>query len=196
MSTSTDHRPQWHVMRDLKRPNSLRPAYKELSEKDFEVFTPMHWQIKQERGKRVCRQVPFLPDLLFVHASRAQLDPLVESIPTLQYRYVRGGRFREGMVVPDADMQRFMRAVASSPSLRYLAPAELTPDTLGAQVTIVGGPLDGYEGRLLKLRGSHKRRLIVEIPHLLAAAVEVCPEFVRITEPARTRPPRRGTDKP
>lgn len=195
MNPPQEDRLQWHVMRDLKRPNSLHPAYKELSEKDFEVFTPLHWQIKTERGKRVCRQVPFLPDLLFVHATRAQLDPLVESIPTLQYRYVRGGRYREGMVVPDADMDRFMRAVASSPSARYLTPDELTPAALGAQVTIVGGPLDGYEGRLLKMRGSRKRRLIVEIPRLLAAAVEVCPEFVRIGV-SRTQPPCPDTDRP
>lgn len=187
-------RRQWYVMRDLKRPNSLHPAYLELAGKGFEVFTPLHWQLKEIRGRKVRRQVPFLPDLLFVRATRAELDPLVQSIPTLQYRYVRGG-YRKSMIVADADMEHFMHAVASSPSPRYLTPAELTPAALGAQVTIVGGPLDGYKGRLLKMRGSRKRHLLVEIPHLLAAAVEVCPDFVRI-EVSRTQPTHPGTDKP
>ena len=43
-----------------------------------------------------------------------------------------------------------------------------------------GEPLDGYEGRLLSIRGSRVKRLIVEIPGLLVAAVEVDPEYIRL----------------
>lgn len=69
-------------MRDLKRPNSLLPAYKELGEKGIEIFTPMQWHVTLCQGKRMRQQRPFIPDLLFAHASRAMLDPLVEAIPT------------------------------------------------------------------------------------------------------------------
>ena len=37
-----------------------------------------------------------------------------------------------------------------------------------------------YEGRLLSIRGSRVKRLIVEIPGLLVAAVEVDPEYIRL----------------
>ena len=50
----------------------------------------------------------------------------------------------------------------------------------GRRVRIVGGALDGYEGRLLSLRGTRVRRLLVEIPNLLTAAVEVSPEYVQL----------------
>lgn len=103
-------------MRDLKRPNSLLPAYKELGEKGIEIFTPMQWHVTLCQGKRIRQQRPFIPDLLFAHASRAMLDPLVEAIPTLQYRYLRGGAYREGMVVPDDEMNRFIRAVTGTPT--------------------------------------------------------------------------------
>ena len=35
------------------------------------------------------------------------------------------------------------------------------------------GALDGIEGLLLKIRGSGKKRLLVELPGILAAAVEI-----------------------
>ena len=57
---------------------------------------------------------------------------------------------------------------------------ELTPAMYGRMIRIEGGPLDGYEGRLLSIRGSRVKRLIVEIPGLLVAAVEVDPVYIRL----------------
>ena len=50
---------------------------------------------------------------------------------------------------------------------------------IGRKVRIVGGPLDGYEGNLQKIQGAHVKRLFVELPNLLAAAVEVQPEYIQ-----------------
>ena len=62
------------------------------------------------------------------------------------------------MTVGEAEMDRFMRAVRSTDSPRYYQPGELTPAQYGRMVRIVGGPLDGYEGRLLSVRGSRVKR--------------------------------------
>ena len=48
------------------------------------------------------------------------------------------------------------------------------------RVRIIGGNLDGYEGSLLTTRGSKKKRLLIELPMLLAAAVEVEPEYIQL----------------
>ena len=40
--------------------------------------------------------------------------------------------------------------------------------------------LDGYEGHLLTVRGSKVKRLLVELPHLLMASVEVEPEYIQL----------------
>ena len=53
---------------------------------------------------------------------------------------------------------------------------------IGKAVRIVGGPLDGYEGRLLKLQGSRIKRMFVELPDQLIVAVEVQPEFIQLLE--------------
>lgn len=53
---------------------------------------------------------------------------------------------------------------------------------VGKYVRIVGGLLDGYEGRLQKLQGSRVKRLFVELPGMLTAAVEVQPEFIQVVK--------------
>lgn len=170
---------EWFVMRDLKRANALVPAYKELASRGFEVFTPMEWRVSARRGKKLREEVPVLRDLLFVHSRRTELDPFVAMVPTLQYRYVRGA-YRLPMTVPAHDMERFIRAAGASESPRYFLPGELTLAQCGRMVSIVGGPLDGYCGRLLSVRGSKSRRLVVELPGILMAAVEVDPEYIRV----------------
>ena len=169
----------WFVMRDLKRSNALVPAYKMLQELGFEVFTPMKWQLRVRYGRRERRQVPVMQDLLFIHDTRRNIDPVVLRTPTLQYRFVRNG-FCEPMVVRDEDMERFIDAVNNAESVRYYRPDEITPAMLGREIRIVGGALDGCEGRLLTMRGSRVKRLLVELPGLLTVGVEVNPDYIQL----------------
>lgn len=171
--------PQWFVMRDLKRGNAKQPAYKLLGELKIRFFTPMVWKLRIRQGKRIRQQVPFIPDLLFVYDSRKVLDPIVERIAMLQYRFVKGGN-HQPMTVRNADMERFIRAVDAMNNPCFYTPEEIKPDMLGKNVRIVGGLLDGYEGRLQKMQGSRIKRLFVELPNLLTAAVEVQPEFIQL----------------
>lgn len=162
-----------------KRGNAKQPAYKLLGELKIRFFTPMVWKLRIRQGKRVRQQVPFMPDLLFVYDSRKVLDPLVEQIATLQYRFIKGGN-RQPMTVRNADMERFIRAVDAMNNPCFYTPEEINPDMLGKKVRIVGGLLDGYEGCLQKMQGSRIKRLFVELPNLLTATVEVQPEFIQV----------------
>lgn len=170
---------QWFVMRDLTRPNAKLPAYKLLDGLNIRTFTPMVWKLMLNHGKRERRQMPFIHDLLFVYASRAELDSVVETTPMLQYRYLRGG-YKMPMTVRAADMQRFIHAVGFSSSPQYYRPDEVTPSMRNRRIRIIGGNLDGYEGSLITTRGSKVKRLLVEIPMLLAATVEVETEFIQL----------------
>ena len=169
----------WYVMRDLKRANAKLPAYKQLQEKQIEVFTPLKWCLVDKQGKKVREQVPFIRDLLFVHDSRSVLDPIIERTPTLQYRYVRGGGYCEPMVVLDNEMDKFMHAVSSTDNYHYYRPDEITKEKCGRRIRIIGGLLDGYEGNLLKVRGSRIKYLLVELGGLLSVGVEVKSEYIQ-----------------
>ncbi len=178
-TTDGNDRLQWFVMRDLKRRNAKQPAYKLLDGLVAKVFTPMEWRLVTRHGKRIREKVPFMQDLLFVHDTRQVVDPIVEKYDTVQYRYVRGG-YKIPMTVRESDMQRFIDAVNSAENPQYYTPEEITPDMIGRKVRIVDGPLDGYEGHLQKIQGAHAKRLFVEIPNLLVAAVEVQPEYIQL----------------
>lgn len=170
---------QWFVMRDLKRCNAKLPAYELFKNLGIRVFTPMVWKLVVRHGKRCRVEVPFMQDLLFVHDTRLAVDPIVEKYNTVQYRYVRGG-YKVPMTVGEADMQRFIHAVESCENPRYYRPDEISADMIGKKVRIVGGMLDGYEGHLQKIQGSRVKRLFVELPNLLTAAVEILPEYIQI----------------
>lgn len=169
---------RWFVLRDLKRANAKQRAYQLMEEKNLEFFMPMKAKLMVIKGKRVRKEVPCIPDLLFVHDTRETLDPIIEAHPTVQYRWLRN-KFREPMVVSDAEMERFIHAVSVSGIPKYYLPEEITPAMLNRKIRIVGGPLDGYEGTLLTLRGSKVKRLLVEIPGLLLAGVEVNPDYIQ-----------------
>lgn len=169
---------QWYVMRDLRRPNARILAYRQLEGLGVEVYTPLYRRLT---ANHKWIEKPMIHGLLFVHGHRANLDPIVSRIPTLQYRFLPHVR-QEPMIVPDADMERFIHAVRSSSAPRYYLPDEITPSMLGNRISIVGGPLDGYEGHLLKIRGSRIKRLLVRLPGFLYAGVEVNPEYIQLLE--------------
>ncbi len=171
----------WFVMRDLKRPNAKLPAYLMLRDMGIEVFTPMVWKLVVRCGKRILQEMPFIQDLLFVHESHEVLDPIVKKTSTLQYRFLRDGK-RTPMTVRDADIKRFIFTVEATDNPCFYAPTDIKPSMVGKYVRIVGGLLNGYEGRLQKLQGSRVKRLFVELPNLLTAAVEVQPEFIQIVK--------------
>lgn len=182
---TTGERKRWYVLRDFKKWNAKAPAYKELPRIGIRCFTPMRWAIVHRNGKRKREYVPVIHNLLFAYETRRTLDPIIEKTSSLQYQYARGGGRANLMTVPEAEMERFINAVNNDPSPRYFTPSELTPDMTGREIIVNGGPFDGYRGRLLKVQGSKKRRLIVGIEGIMFAAVEVNPAYISFVTASR-----------
>lgn len=166
------------MLRDLRRANARFSAYEMLLDAGYDVFTPMRWVIVDHGGAHMRRCIPAIHDLLFVNTIREVFDVTLTRIPSLQYRYVRGSRSTP-MVVREEDMRMFISAVSSSADTRYYMPEEVSAAMCGRRIRIVGGPMDGYEGNLLKVRGARAKRLLVTLPGLISAAVEVGPEFIQ-----------------
>lgn len=178
-NTQADDRRKWFVMRDLTRPNAKRPAYIMLEEMDVRCFTPMVWKTVAKNGAKKSIKVPVMHDLLFVNECREVLDPIVAKTQTLQYRFLRN-KWCVPMTVRDEEMERFIALTQGDDTVRYYAPDEVTPDMRGRRIRIVGGHMDGYEGTLVTVRGSRTRRLLVEIPALISATVEIEAEYIML----------------
>ena len=175
---------RWYVLRDLARPNAKNPAYKRLQAmpemKDC-VFIPMKQRIFREFGKRVVRFIPFMPDLVFVHKSKEELDPIVRDMELLQYRYVRGGKQFEAMSVRAEELKKFKDAVEHTDNVEYYSYEEVSPRIYGKQIRIIGGRLNGFEGRLMSKRGSRSKRLLIDIQECnLSAAFQVESDYIQL----------------
>lgn len=180
-ATSDATIPRWYVMRDLLPRNASNSAYKVLGNMGIKVFTPMHWEIVNSGNNRKTRRyLPIINDLLFIYDTREVIDSLVASVKKLQYRYQCGGKPHTPIVIGNEEMQSFINAVNNDPTPIYFTPEELTPAMIGREAEVNGGPMNGCRGRLLKMQGSRKRRIIMEIPGLLAAAVEVNPDYLKL----------------
>lgn len=182
MDAITEQQSQWFAMRDLKRANAKNPAYRQLAADGFQVFTPLKTQISVRNGRRIREEIPFIRDLLFVFTTRDRLDPVVARTDTLQYRFIKGGSYCEPMTVRSADMHRFITAVSLMQQPNYVALSEITPQMYGRRVRLVcPGPMDGYEGHLVSVRGSAKKRILLEIPGLLGLIIEVAsPDYLQL----------------
>jgi transcription antitermination factor NusG len=172
----------WYALRDLKRSNAIQPAFKLLTELGIEVFTPTQWRLVVRNGKKVRREVAVMHDLLFAYDTRKNLDPIIAKTETLQYRYKRGGKYCEPIIVPEDDMNRFINAVRAAEEPKYYSVDEISSLNCGKQIRIVGGQLDGQEGKLLTVRGSKVKRLVIELKNLLAVSVEIKDEYIQLMQ--------------
>ena len=144
-------------------------------------FVPLKQQVFVEFGKRVVRLVPFMADLLFVHKSREELDPIIRKMNLLQYRYVRGGKQYEAMAVRHKGFERFKQAVERTDNVEYFSYEEVSPRIYGKQIRIIGGRLNGFEGRLMSKRGSKHKRLLIDLKECnLSAAFQVESEYIQL----------------
>jgi hypothetical protein len=103
-------------------------------------------------------------DLLFVNESRQNLDPIVAKTPTLQYRFKKGGKQGEPIIVSAEDMAKFISAVQSANNPKFYSAEEIDPLLCGRKIRMIGGALDGYEGVLQTVRGSKTKHLIITLP--------------------------------
>ena len=175
---------RWYVLRDLARPNAKNPAYKQLQEMpEMEgcVFIPLKQRVFTEFGKRVVRLVPYMYDLVFVHKSKEELDPIIDRLPLLQYRYVRGGKQYEALSVRHKDFERFRRAIEQTDNVEYFSYDEVSPRIYGKQIRIIGGRLNGFEGRLMSKKGSKYKRMLIDLPECnLSAAILVELDYIQL----------------
>ena len=175
-----DEEKRWYALRDLKRSNALLPAYKQLSEMGMQVFTPMVTKLYVKNGKRIRREVPFIQDLLFVRDFRQNIDPIIAKTPTLQYRFKKGGKYCEPIVVPDKEMSKFIEATQAINKPKFYSIDEISSLMCGRDIRIISGIFNGYEGKLQSVRGRKTKYLVIILPSLMAVGIEIHDEFVEL----------------
>ena len=133
----------------------------QMCEQGLRTFIPMMWKDK--------KLVPAITGLVFVYATRDQLDSYIRSFgDDRPVNYYWDRTVNRPLTVSVKAMEDFI-AVASTmdPDLIYIT--EIS-DKLreGQKVIVKEGPFKGVEGKVVRIRKS--RRIMVEIPGMLAVA--------------------------
>lgn len=160
-------------------------AVEQLKDHGVDCFVPMRWEVIDKGNVKKKKKVPAISNLLFVHDTRAHMKELKKVIPIIQYHtQPTSTGAREVVIVPKAQMEHFMKICTSEDhGLRYLTLDEIQRKLKpGSHVRIIGGAFNGVEGYYITIKGVRNRRLVVTIPDLVAASVEVTPDVVEVIE--------------
>lgn len=124
--------------------------------------------------------VPAITGLIFVRATEEALKEYIRH-KSRESIYMRKSTFsnkQDYLTVPDYAMERFIEFTnIRQEKITYFKPEELNLKE-GEKIRIKGGIYDGYEGTILRFKGKRNKHLVVQIPGVIIAAVELEPELV------------------
>lgn len=169
---------RWYVMSAYRQEKKAELA---LADRGVRCFVPKHYVVRTIRGKKVRALQPVVANLVFVYASWNEIIVLKQYVDYLQFQTQVIERKRRVMVVPEQEMEQFMRVSQQwEEDICYYRPEELKMAS-GQQVRVIGGSFNGVEGRLVKISGKRQKRVVLELEGVLAVAVTVeNPEYLEI----------------
>ena len=180
----------WFTMGCLSPQRELR-VRDDARQNGLKAFVPLKYTVKSVRGQKQRALVPAITGLIFVKGS---LDEVKEFVKNAHFPvFIRKSTFsnkEEYLTVPTHAMEEFIAVTESHEEhVTYFRPEEISLQA-GDRIRIKGGLYDGREGVIMRIKGKRNRQLVVQIPGILVAAVEISPEIVEITnrpEDERTR---------
>lgn len=158
-----------------------KKAEVELTERGVRCFVPKRYVVKTIQGRKVRSLQPAVANLVFVNASWNEMMELKQRMDYLQFQTQVIEKKRRVMVVPDDEMEQFIRvAELTEADICYYRPEEL-PQAEGQPVRVIGGNFNGVEGKLMKITGKRQKRVVIELESLLALAITIeNPEYIEI----------------
>lgn len=162
---------QWFAMRATYKREFVARDY--LAAKGIEVFVPLKREIKVVGGIKRKVTVPAINSLIFVYAQKEVLQAAKFGVDYLQYLTRKLDGKNIPIIVPDRQMEQF-RAVVEDDTIdkTFYAPGELNMAS-GTKVRVHGGPMDGVEGLLVKIKGKRARQFTMAVEGTIALSTNV-----------------------
>ncbi len=162
---------QWFVAR-VKHCQELA-VRNMLLKLDIATFLPMRTVVRELRTRRLRVEVPAIRNLIFVHASKERACVAANDYGVPLW-YIRDFETRSMLVVPDKQMEDFMRMMAAPDEVSI----EECPLCAGQRVVDTEGELCGVEGELIRV--ANRSCVMIRIPQILSAAVRIPRRSLRI----------------
>ena len=162
----------------------------------LQAFVPLTYVVKTYRGQKHRALVPAISKMLFV---KGTLDEVKDYIQHAHYIvFIRKSTFsnkEDYLTVPTKAMEDFIAVTENHEEhVTYFRPEEISLQE-GDKIRIKGGFYDGREGIIMRIKGKRNKHLVVQIPGVLIAAIELSPEMIETTPSAMRERPSKDIDK-
>ncbi len=138
-----------------------------LEELEIECFVPMQTTYEEIGGRVLQKTAPAVKNLIFVYVDKPTLQHTKARYQYFQYyTHVVDGK-RVPIVVPELEMQNFLRAVNINDNRIIYHNQDTIELEKGAQVKIIGGEFDGIEGEFVRFSGKRNRSFVVRVNGIL-----------------------------
>ena len=161
----------------------------------LEAFVPLKYEVKRLRRQEQRTLVPAISGLMF---AKGTLDEVKEYISHAHYTvYIRKSTFsnkEDYLTIPTRAMEDFIAVTVDHEAhISYFRPEEIKLQA-GDKIRVKGGIYDGKEGIIMRIKGKRNKHLVVQIPGLLVAAVEMTPELIDASEDIAEEKPSKNID--
>jgi hypothetical protein len=162
----------------------------------LQAFVPLTYVVKTIRGQKHRALVPAVSKLLFV---KGTLDEVKDYIQHAHYVvFIRKSTFsnkEDYLTVSTKAMEDFIAVTENHEEhVTYFRPEEISLQE-GDKIRIKGGFYDGREGIIMRIKGKRNKHLVVQIPGVLVAAIELSPEMIETPPTALRERPSKDIDK-
>lgn len=156
-----------------------------LDEMGIESFLPMHWEmVETKNGGKKRMLLPAIHNLIFVKSTQKFLTELkmtrVEFAPMryMMKRPLVKGEKSEIMLVPDQQMDNFMRVASVQDDRVIFLENNDFIKKIGQRVKVVDGYFSGVEGVVKRI--NKNKRIVVQLEGIAAVAIAFVPaNYVR-----------------
>ena len=162
----------------------------------LESFVPLQYVMKKVHGQKQRALVPAITRLIFI---KGTLDEVKDYILHAHYVvFIRKSTFsnkEDYLTVPTKAMEDFIAVTENHEEhVTYFRPEEISLQE-GDKIIIKDGLYEGREGVIMRIKGKRNKHLVVQIPGMIVAAVEMAPEMVETLPSTLRERPSKNIDK-
>lgn len=156
----------------------------------LEAFVPLKYEVKTIKKQKYRALVPCLAGLMFIKGTEEEVKDYIMNHAHYPV-FIRKSTFsnkEEYLTIPTKAMEDFIAVTESHEEhITYFRPEEISLQA-GDKIRVKGGLYDGREGIIMRIKGKRNKHLVVQIPGVIVAAVEIKPEMIEL----KTRSEERG----
>ncbi|MBO6030267.1 MAG: UpxY family transcription antiterminator [Prevotella sp.] len=159
-------------------------------------FVPLKYEVKKVKGREQRMLVPAITKLIFVKGTLEEVqDYLAHAHFVVYIQRSTFSNHKEFLTVPTQAMEDFIAVTEHHEEhVTYFNPQEIRLN-VGDQIRVKGGLYDGREGIIMRIKGKRNRHLVVQIPGILIAAIEMTPDMIEIPDADEPQKPSKNVDK-